>query len=55
MCDATHNESFGSRLTAINKVRKHIDDILDNIFVFFCRCLSNLRIEALTGYGNITR
>ena len=46
MSDATDNKSFGLGLTDINEVRKHIDYILDYVFVFFCQ--SDLRIEALT-------
>ena len=51
MSDAAHNKSFGQGLTAINEVRKRIYNILDDIFVFFCR--SDLRIEAQTGYKNM--
>ena len=32
--DATHNESFGLGLTALNEVRKHIHYILDNIYIY---------------------
>ena len=53
MIDTTHNKSFDSGLTPINEVRKRIDYIHNDIFVFFCR--QNGRIEALTGYKNITR
>ena len=42
-------------LRAIYEVSKRIYDILDNIFVFFYQFLSDLGIEALTGYKNITR
>ena len=34
MCDATHNKSSGSVLTAINAVCKRIYYILDNIYLF---------------------
>ena len=52
MSDVTNNKTFGSGLTAITEVRKPIDCILDNIFVSFY--LSDLCIEYLTGYGNMT-
>ena len=53
MINATDNKSFGLGLRAINEVRKCIDYILDDIFVFFYQ--SDLRIEALTVYKNMTR
>ena len=40
-------------LTAINEVHNHIYYILDDIFVFFY--WPEFRIEAFTGYENITR
>ena len=52
MCDVTDNKSFGSGLTSIDKVRKCIYYILDDIFVFFYQ--SDLRIEALKGDKNMT-
>ena len=54
MCEATHKKEFGLRLKAINEVRKSIDYILDDKYCFFYRCLSDLCIEALTGYVNMT-
>ena len=42
MSDATHNKSFGSGLTAIIDVRKRINYILDNIFVFVYQWLNNV-------------
>ena len=53
MSDATNNKSFGLVSTDINEVRKRIDYILDDKFVFFYQ--SDLRIEALTRYVNMTR
>ena len=35
MSAATDNKSFGSGLTSINEVRKRIDYIADDIFIFF--------------------
>ena len=55
MLDAIHNKSSGSGLTAINELHRRIDYILDNIFVFFYQFLSDLCIEALTGYKNMTQ
>ena len=52
MSDATHNKSFGSRVTAINEVHKRIYYSVDDIFVFFYQ--NGLRIESLTGYKNMT-
>ena len=52
MIDATDNKSFGLGLTAINEVRKRIDYILDDIFVFFYQ--SDLSIGALIRYKNLT-
>ena len=37
--NATDNKSFGSVLTAINEVRKHIYYKVANIFVFFYQWL----------------
>ena len=51
----THNKSFGSELTAINELHRRIYYILDEIFILFYQCLSDLRIEALAGYENMTR
>ena len=39
-------------IRAINELCKQIDYIIDKIFVFFCQ--SELCIEALTGYKNMT-
>ena len=50
---ATHNKSFGSGLAAINEVRSRTYYKVDDKFVFFLQ--SDLRIESLTGYGNMTR
>ena len=52
MNNETNNKSFGSGLKGINEVRKRIDYIVADIFVFFQR--PDLRIEALTGYENMT-
>ena len=52
MWDVTHNKSFGLVLTVFNEVRKRIDYILGDIYIFFYR--SDLRIEALIGYTNVT-
>ena len=51
MSDATNNNSFGLGLTAVNEVRKCIEYIIDDIFVFFYQ--TYLRIEDLTVYENI--
>ena len=51
-CDATHDRSFSLGLTTVKEVRKHMDYIIDDIFILFYR--SDLRIEALTGYINMT-
>ena len=53
MSNATDNNLFGSILTANNEVRKRIDYIVDDIYIYFFRKL-DLRIEALKGYENIT-
>ena len=53
MSDATNNKSFGSGLKSINGVCKRIDYIIDNIYIFFYQ--SDLRIEALAGYENVTQ
>ena len=37
MSDVNNNKSFGSGLTAINEVSKHIDYIFEDIFVFLYR------------------
>ena len=55
MCDATYNKSFGLGLTAIKKMHWRIHYILDDILVLFYQCLSDFRIEALTGHKNMTR
>ena len=52
MIDSTNNKSFGFGLTAIHEVRKYIDSILEDIFVFLYR--PDLRIEDLTAYENMT-
>ena len=39
MCDATHNNSFGSGVTAINKVCKRIVYMNYDIIVFFYQWL----------------
>ena len=49
MCDATNNKLFGLGLIAMNKVRKHIYCIIDNVIDFLYQCLSDMRIESLTG------
>ena len=53
--DAAQNSSFGSGLTANNEVHRRIYYIIDDIFVFLYHCLSELCIEALIGYKNMTR
>ena len=53
MIDATDTRSFCLGLTAINEVRKCINYIIDDIYISFY--WSDLRIEDLTGYGNMTR
>ena len=35
MSDATHNKSFDSGLTPINEVRKRIDYIPNDIYIFY--------------------
>ena len=55
VCNATHNDSFGLWLTAINEVHRRVYYIIDDIFVFFYRSLSDLCIESLTGYENMTQ
>ena len=52
MNNETNNKSFGSGLKGIIEVRKRIDYIVADIFVLFRR--PDLRIEALTGYENMT-
>ena len=42
MCDATHNKPFGLVLTAVNKVRRHIVFILDNITVLLYQWSYNI-------------
>ena len=42
MRDATYNKSFGPVLTAINEVRKCINYILYDIYIFLYRCLYNI-------------
>ena len=54
MYDATHKNPFCLGFTDNNEVCKRIGYILDDVFVFFCRCLSDLRIEALKRYENMT-
>ena len=55
MCDATYNNSFGLGLTDINEVHRRIDYILNYIFVFFCRFLSDLCVEAFKVCANMTQ
>ena len=35
MLDVTHNKPFGLGLKTINEVRKHIEYIGDDIYIFF--------------------
>ena len=42
MSDATDNNSSGLGLMAINALRKFIEYILDNIFVFFYQLLYDI-------------
>ena len=39
ICNATHNNSFGSVLTAIHEVNRRLYYIMDDIFVYFYQCL----------------
>ena len=51
MSDATKNKALGLGINAINDVRKRIDCIIDDKYIFFYQ--SDLCIEALTGYVNM--
>ena len=42
MSDETYNNSFVLGLTSINEVIKRINDIVDDIFVFFYRWLYDI-------------
>ena len=51
MRDATDNKLFGSGLTGIDEVCKHIDYIIDDILVLFYKY--DLRIESFIRYKNM--
>ena len=55
MCNETNKKYFFLGISDINEVRKCINYTRDYIFAFFCRCLSELCIDALTGYEKIKR